>query len=157
MRNSLHIHSITPEELPDCIPFGVAFHQEMQLPGRFVPLVFLRNWERFLAEGHGTILGLYDEHEKLVGGLGVLLGPDLNDGRLVATETFWFVDAQYRQGRAPLRLLAAYRQWAQEHGAVEWRLVHLLTGPDSTRTEKLGHLYHRLGLRPIETGWAQAL
>lgn len=141
------LRHLAQEELPLCIPHGIAFHAEFKLPGKFVPDVFLKNWNRFYDLGMGTVASLWHEQE-LVGGLGGIVSHDLFDDRRVATEIFWFVAAAHRGGSGGLRLLKMYEDWAFAQGAVETRLVYLVGGP---------HDYARLGYQQVEIGWAKPL
>lgn len=148
----MHIRPLTIEELPQCIPFGQAFHQEMQLPGRFLPEEFLKNWTFFLQHYTAVILTLWKD-ETLAGGLGGMVTPDLLDGRLLATEFFWFMDPAHRTGTGAIRLLHAYEAWAKEKGATEVRMVHLVGNHD----DQLGRIYQKLGYGLIELNYRKPL
>jgi len=155
----LRVRTLMLEELPLCLPFAQAFYTEMKLPGVFRSEVFLRTWSMFLSPPYtGEILSLWKDGE-LIGGLGVLLAPDQNDGRLAANEFFWYIDPAHRGGTGALRLLKRFEQWAVERGAVECRLVHLLTGGEmeSPHSIKLATLYRTLGYRPVEVAWLKPL
>lgn len=147
------IRHLTKVELPLCVPHGFSFHQEFNLPGKFVPEVFLRNWNHFYDEGFGTVISLWREQE-LVGGLGGILSHDLFDDRRVATEIFWFVAPAHRRGSAGIRLLKTYERWAFTQGAVETRMLYLVGGEQD---ERLAQLYQKLGYHQVEIGWAKTL
>ena len=147
------VRHLTKEELPLCIPHGLAFHQEFKLPGKFVPEVFLRNWHHFYDEGFGTVISLWRDHE-LVGGLGGFVFCDLFDDRRVATEIFWFVAPAHRGGSGGFRLLKTYESWAFMQGAVEARVLYLVGG---MHDERLAQLYQKLGYHQVEIGWAKPL
>lgn len=144
---------LTREELPLCIPHGFAFHQEFKLPGKFIPEVFLRNWNLFYERGDGTIIGLWDG-EQLIGGVGGFMYHDLFDDRRVATEIFWFVDPSHRQRTGGFHLLKQYEVWAFTQGAVEVRVLYLVGGVNEDR---LPLLYQKLGYHQVEVGWAKPL
>lgn len=149
---TMTIRPLTIEELPLCVPYGEQFHREKHVPGDFHPEIFVKNWTLFLNSGLGAIFGLWKD-EELIGGLGCYLSPDITTGELVANEFFWFVRDEDRKGSWPLRLVYAYKDWGKAHGAVRWRMVHLLMANETPSTVKLSHFYRRLGLRPIEVGF----
>jgi GNAT superfamily N-acetyltransferase len=140
------IHSLSIHELHLCAPFGEAFHREMKLPGEFIGQKFVDSWISILSTIPSTILLLRHHHE-VIGGLGGAITPDLNDGRLCAQELFWFVDPQHRGGSGSVRLVQAFEEWAVSKGAVEMRMVRLLTGGD---TERLDGFYTKRGYGKLE-------
>lgn len=151
-RDGLQIRPLTVDELPLCAPFGVAFMTEKQVPGTFSLEIFTKNWTMFLTQYPAIILGLW-RGDRLIGGLGGMISPDLNTGEQIAIEFFWYVDADARHGTWPLRLLTRFRHWGAEHGAARLRMIHLLDLNESPSTVKLARVYAKLGLRPIEVGY----
>lgn len=152
---SLTVRSLTSNELSLCIPHGLAFHAEMKLPGAFLPDVFLKNWTARLNPDFplpADILSLW-KGDELVGGIGVVVVPDELDGRLVAQELFIFIDHAHRSGTGFLRLLRAFKDWCLEQGAVEGRLVHLLTLGETPTSIKLDGVYRKLGGTPTEVAY----
>lgn len=153
------IRCLAPWEIDLCIPCGHAFYREMGLIGAFVPAVFVQTWQTLFRTIPSDILSLWHD-ETLIGAFGVTLLPDLMDGRLTATEMFWYIDPAHRKGTGALRLLRAFEDWADEHHAVECRLTHLLTAGEQTGdpTEvALARVYRRLGYAPTEVSWHKAL
>lgn len=150
------IRALTLEELPLCETFGRAFHAEKQLDGDFLMDTFLRNWTMILTTLHGTILGLWSD-ERLMGGLGAMIAPDLSDDRRTATEMFWYVTPEARHGRDAFRLLDAYEVWAREQGAVECRITHLLMPGEDPAHVRLGPIYRRKAYRAVEVNYVKPL
>lgn len=147
---ALRIRPLTIEELPLCVPFGQAFMQEKKVPGEFSPETFLKNWALFLSAYPSVIFGLW-EGRQLVGGIGGMIFPDLNTGTPCAIEFFWYVDKDYRNTIGAAKLPLAYRQWAKEHGAKRFRMVHLLDDGEDPKAVKLDRFYRKtLKLRPVE-------
>lgn len=142
------IRPLTIDELPLCVPHGAAFHREMGLPGTFIPDIWLENWRAFLERYRAVVLGLWDG-EMLVGGLGALITPDLSDGRMSATEMFWFVDSAHRKGRGAIKLVKTFEAWAAAEGAVETRMCHM----SGTRDESFDHVYRALGYELLEVSY----
>lgn len=148
----IDIRPLKAHEIHRCVPFGEQFHQELQLPGQFIPQCFVDNWLLFLASYPAAILGLWQD-EELTGGLGGMIAPDLYDGRLYAQEFFWFIGKAHRHGTGALRLLRAFEQWAHDHRATEIRMVHLV-GAQETGLETL---YQRLGYAKVEVCYRKPL
>ena len=150
---SLVIRPLTIDELPLCVPFAQEFHEELKLPGKMIPEIFMKNWTTFLTTYPSVILSLWKE-EVLLGGLGAMIVPDLFDGRLCGHEMFIFIRKSERGGSGFLRLLKAFRAWWIERGAVEGRLAHM---EHAETDEALDRLYRKLGYRPIERSYVESL
>ncbi len=138
------IKELEVEELNTAAKIGQKFWGEGALPGRLVPEVFVRNWTTLMNNGMGKIFGLYDGPD-LVGALGAIVVPDLNDGDLTATECFWFVEEDHRGNG--VRLLLNFVKYAKEIGCVRVNMVHLF----NEHADKLQKLYGKLGFSPVET------
>lgn len=146
----MSVRPVTIEELPQVVGVGFQFFKEGDLPGGFVPDVFIRNWTSLLSEDRGVFFGLFKE-DRFVGGLGAVICPDLNNGQLMAVETFWYVQPQHR-GRG-LRLLREFEKWAKERGARRVAMLHLL----KLHPAEMNTLYKRLGYRPVEVNYIKEL
>ena len=144
------IRPLTVEELPLCVEGAQDFHREFDLPGQLIPEVFIRNWTTFLTTYTATILTAWKD-DRLLGGLGALVHPDLNDGRLVATEMFWYILQDARGTDAWKQLLEAFIVWGELH-ATETRLVHMIGGKHD---KALDRIYCRKGYRPLELGYVR--
>lgn len=122
---------------------GAQFYEEARLPGRIIPEVFVRSWTQFIGLKLGTIWMLMRGNE-IVGAIGGLVVADPNDGVMVGSEMFWWVMPECR-GRG-VRLLLRFAEWARERGAERLTMVHLM----SSMPEKVGKLYERMGMKPLE-------
>jgi hypothetical protein len=138
------IRELTVEEVPQCEEIGRLFYAEGTIPGEFNPEVFNSNWKNLIDNNVGTILGAW-KNNRLIGVLGGVLAPDVNDGQLVANEMFWFMLPDSRGGG--IRLLKSYMKLMKSRGAKRITMVHLADGMGN-RVKKL---YTRLGLEPVET------
>jgi GNAT superfamily N-acetyltransferase len=147
------IRPLAPAEYPLMVPMGQRFHAEMQLPGAFIPEVFLKNWQAYTASGFTAVVLSLWKGPVLAGGFGAMLCPDLLDGRLTATEFFWFMDPEHRFGMGAIRLIRAFEAWAAEHGAVEARIAHLARH----NAEQLQRIYTKLGYAPLDVSYVKAL
>lgn len=132
-------------DLDSLLPLGEQFYRASGFAGSFVPEVFKRNWTVFLSADIGVIFGLY-EGEKVIGALGVVKVDDLNSGLPVASEMFWFVDAQSR-GKG-LQLLKAYIAW----GRAERRRIYV-SYLCSLMPEKIKTVYERFGFQAVEVAY----
>ncbi len=140
---------MTVEELPKLAEKGHRFYEEGNLPGMFVPSIFVKNWTEYLSQGMGVIFALTKDGE-LLGALGALAYPDPNDGKIVCSEMFWYVFPESR-GRG-LLLLNAFEDWAKEMGADRIAMVHLTRlAPDSLRKVYEHRGYHELEIHYIKT------
>lgn len=150
----LTVRPLTVAELPLCESFALGFHAEKQLPGAFAMDVFLRNWTLFLTQYPSVILTLW-KGEELLGGLGAMVMPDLSDGRLTATEMFWYVRPEARHGRGAFALVYAFEDWGASKGAVEFRIVHMLLPGEDPATVRLAPIYKRWGYRALEVSYVK--
>lgn len=141
-------------ELSRLFEFGRGFYNEMNLPGELVPSVAAEVWAKYLQVLPSVIfVAERKADEQIEGGLGAVITPDPYDGRLLATEMFWYVGAE-AQSTVALRLLRAFHAWAKEQGAIETRLVHLLAPGDRVKDpERFMGLYTKLGYAPIEVNY----
>ena len=88
---------------------------------------------------------------RAVGALGFIAVEDINDGKLVANETFWFVLPEFR-GRG-FELLLKYEEAARALGCDRCSMIHL----ESLQPEKLGSIYLKRGYKKIETSYFKPL
>lgn len=146
------VEEVTAINLPEVMQLGQSFFDEGKLPGAFDPEIAGATWAALIQSGAGVILALRNNTGQMVGALGAIVFPDINDGKLVATEAFWYVLPGERHGGG-LRLLHAFEEWAAARGAARLIMVHLLT----LMPEKLAALYARRGYRPIETHYVKEL
>jgi GNAT superfamily N-acetyltransferase len=130
---------------------GALFFAEAGLPGRLDASVAEQSWRSLLGGGFGAIWAIEDSGGSYIGGLGALIYPDMNDGRLVATEAFWYVRPECRGGG--LRLLQVFEDWAKARGVSRLMMVHL----QNLMPESLSRLYVRRGYRPLETHYMKEL
>ena len=145
------IRPLTVAELPLCLEGGKSFFDEGKMPGGFKPEVFLTNWRRLLVTSQGVVLGMFRADGAIMGALGGLLAPDLNNGDLLAVECFFYMIPSERG--SGVRLLYAYEDWARSQGCIRAAMVHL----QHLQPERLGQLYERLGYRKIEVCYVKEL
>lgn len=148
------VRTLLLDELPACAEMGARFYQEfLASNGTFVPSVFLANMTSFYNLGIGAVMGVW-RHAVMIGAVGVLLSPDLFDGRSCATELFWYVDREHRGGRGGILLIHAFEDWARARGAVEVRLTRLEANDHAGGFDRA---YRRWGYAPLEHGYWKSL
>ncbi len=149
------IQPVTLESLKNFVEIkilGPSFFSECGLPGSFKFEAFIHNWTLFLQTNIGAMWTMA-KGEKVVGLLGGILAPDMNDGELMAMETFWYVHPDHRNSIESVRLLMTFEIWAREMGAKRVMMAHLL----SSMPEKLAAYYERRGYRPLEINYIKEL
>jgi GNAT superfamily N-acetyltransferase len=87
----------------------------------------------------------------IVGGLAGLVCPDINNGKKLAVECFWFVNEADR-GKG-LLLLDAYESWAKSEGCDKMALIHL----EDSFPDKLKKLYERKGYKLVESHYVKEI
>lgn len=93
-------------------------------------------------------VGFVSEREGRTNGMiALLIYAHPYSGIRTAFEVVWWVDPEARG--CGMRLLSAAEKWAKENGAEAMQMV--------APTEKVGHLYERLGYKPVETSYQRSL
>lgn len=98
---------------------------------------------KLVKSGIGIIFML-EENGELIGGLGAIKFPDLNNGEMTAVECFWLVDPEHR-GKG-LTLLDAYEEWYEKEGCAKGAMIHLV----DSYPKALRRLYRMRGYKPTE-------
>lgn len=145
------IREATVEDLMDVGPCAERFYASSAFLTDFNINVFAASWKAILSAGYGVIFLLL-EGEKIVGAIGGLTYPDMNSGKVTATETFWFVDEENR-GMGGINLYRRLERWAREKGCASLRMGHMI----DLMPGKLKELYSRLGYRVIEVTYSKEL
>lgn len=131
---------------------GEAFVAEAKYPGSFKVDVFKRNWSMILGKQMGAMWVIRGDY-KIVGALGAILHPDINDDQLVAQEAFWFVAPEHRGGTTGIRLLNEFELWAVMHAAKRILTAHLHT----SMPDKVAKIFERRGYQAAETCYIKPL
>jgi GNAT superfamily N-acetyltransferase len=111
---------------------------------------FCTTWRSMIDSGSAAILAL-KKLDTIIGGIGLIFFPALEDGEMTCTEAFWYVRESERGGG--LKLLLSAQKFAKENGAKRMNMIHL----SHLMPEKLKNLYNRLGFREIETTYLKEL
>lgn len=128
-----------------------AFYDIMPYKKVFLDLgEWSERWLSLINSGAGKVFGLWDK-DKIIGGIGLILFPALEDGVLTTTEAFWFVDEKSRGGG--MKLFIKAENWAKESGSKRMNMIHLT----NSMPEKLKGLYERRGYKMIETTYQKEI
>lgn len=111
---------------------------------------WIPTWKGLIKSKKGKIFAL-EKERKIIGALGFLIAPALEDGALCATEAFWYVDKQHRG--AGLKLLNKYESYAKSIGCKRIAMVHL----ENSMPDKLKKLYTRKKYKHIESFYLKEL
>lgn len=113
-------------------------------------ILWVDRWKALIDSNNGQILCLFKDDE-IIGAIGFIFSPSLEDGVLTCTEAFWYVDENNR-GKG-LSLLLHLQKIAKARGAKRLLMVHL----NHSMPEKLKSVYERLGFSAIETIYMKQL
>lgn len=149
MKEGVEIREVKAEELEALLPLGRAFFALAQVPGEYNEAHWQRAWGYLIGVNSGVIFAAYKEGVP-VGVIGGIVFPDLNTGKPVAQEAFWYVDEQAGRGLGP-RLLRVFEEWGAKRGATRIAMVHL----ENAGGERVAKLYERRGYRRAETIYAK--
>lgn len=105
---------------------------------------------RVLSQPGVTVL-VAERGGEVIGGIGLLLAPQLWNPEIIAMEElFWWVAPEAPNVTA-LCLLRAARRLAQECGVAQVTFKSLTSSPPA-----IDRVYRRMGLRPVETAYMGA-
>lgn len=144
------IKILSVEDIPEAMDLLQKFRDTAPVPGRLDRKVFSDNWTQLMGIGAGALIGAYSD-KGLIGCLGLILSKDINDGDLVAQETFWFVDPSARG--VGVKLLLWAEKWAKEMGFARILMGHL----HNEEGKHLPGIFQRMGYKPAEVTYVKIL
>lgn len=107
---------IPADQLDACYTLCAAQSRDDLLVGTFEPEVFKRNWQAFIEEGDGAIIGLYVEGS-LCGVLGGLTVCDSQTGNLIGKTIFYYIRKDVLTKSFALLLFSEFQRWVFSKGA----------------------------------------
>ncbi len=122
------------DQLEACYTLCAAQDKEGLLVGKFEPGIFRRNWETFIEDGEGAIIGLYSD-DSLCGILGGTTVCDSQTGSLIGKTLFYYIRKDVLTRSAALALFTGFQQWALAQGA-RYVMVTLPLGEFQLRLEQ---------------------
>lgn len=138
--------STNKSRLADAVPILRAFGADCGLDkvwGELNEECFLDIWGRALEGGMGYLV-LLEDAGKVVGAMGVLVGPMSFWDKLSANEVFWYVLPEHRRGTAPIRMLRTAELKAKEMGCS----VVVAGLKVFWNADKMARVYEVTGYRP---------
>ena len=148
------IRHLTPEEVYIGIDGGYRFFTEGKLPGKFIPEVWLANWQRLIVDRRGAIIAMFEDGSgEYMGAIGAVLAPDLCNNDIIAVECFWFLFEKYRGGGNGKLLLDEFEKWARGRNAVRCAMIHLT----NLHPKELAGFYRHMGYAEVESHFLKDL
>ena len=132
----MRIYEAKPEEARGIAKFMKSFEDEtvyVKVDSDYAGAKY-----EFMIRNGNAHMFVLEEDNKMVGGLGCVVGPDLHTPRIIAVETYWYVHPDYRGiGK---KLLDYFEQWAKDAGYDATAMICL----SDSMSDSLEHLYlHR--------------
>lgn len=143
------IREATVDEVPILAELGGRMHAESPAWSRmtYCPARAADMLRSLIERDHGAVF-VAEYQGKIVGGIACHIGPHWACLDYIATELSLFVHPAYRTGTTGARLIARFKEWAYDQGAV-LVLAGTTTG---VRTEGCIKLYERLGFKQAGAG-----
>jgi len=111
----------------------------------------IKKYKEMIASGVAHMIMLKNDNGKMVGGLGFVVGPDLHFPRVIAVETYWYVDPDNRgDGMLLLRYL---EDWAKNNGCDAVAMIHL----EDSSPESLKKVYQRRKYIKVESHYVKEI
>ncbi len=102
-----------------------------------------------LIDGAGVVFVAEQSPSEVIGMIALLVVDHPMSHELVATELVWWMDPDYRGGRAALALLHEAETWAKLQGAKRLQMI--------APSEKVCRFYEKLGFERVEVAYMRNL
>lgn len=142
------IRELTDEDRFALQELGPKFYDLCNIGGKFDMNWFMLVWKKVLASGVGAMWRLH-EGDRIIGYFGAIIHPCMFSGEITASETFWFVDPEYRSGSGGARLFLQFLKWAEALKVDRVQSAHVT----SSMASELEGFYERLGFKKFETSY----
>lgn len=144
------IRAAGPTDIPRLIQMGARFLRETPYRGKVAVVEDqMERVVRHLLEQPNGMIFVLERAEEVVGMIGFMVFDHPISGDSMASELFWWVDPEHRNGLGGVQLLRRAEQWARRAGATRMQMI----APD----EHVGSFYQRLGYEPLETTFQRTL
>lgn len=141
----------TEEELIELHKVVSEFYKLMPYKKKILdPKKWAATWLQLIESGVGKVLSLVEDDE-VKGGIGLIMHNSLEDGALVTSEAFWYVDEKSRGGG--IRLFKAAEEFAKSIGSERMMMIHL----QNSMPKKVKNFYERMGFKEAETTYLKEL
>jgi GNAT superfamily N-acetyltransferase len=146
----IEITPATNEEVIKLCHLGRAYQLEYSKHVIVDVAICIKNYTSFIESGLGCMFALKIDG-KVVGGIAGVAYPDIHSGIMVAVETFWFVDKEYR-GHG-IKLLGVFEEWAKDQECEKVALIHL----SDSFPDVLEKIYARRGYCLVEKHYVKEI
>jgi len=146
------IRQLQPAELPLILDMAHKFFSEANVGGEFNDETFILSWTGFMKSQNGVIF-ILTEHEQIVGAIGGLTYRDVNTGKGITIETFWYVDKEYRDKGVGIQLIHQLEQWARSMFCTRLVMAALMNA-DFSKMEKF---YTEKGYKILDVNFGKEL
>ena len=147
------IRRLLPHEVSQVIGLGKAMVEEIGgIPGGFNAAVFESTWSALLQVGLGIILVSQEKDESFSSAIGGVIGPDLNNGMLCFSETFFFSGTN--NGWNGIKLIKELENTLKEIGV---KLIYMNSLHNDKATDRVGRLYELKGYRKYGYSYTKSL
>lgn len=143
------IRPATVDDIEELSLLAAEFHGEAKMPCSYNSEVWKLNWTTLISMGMAYVL-VEEAFGKIVGAIGVIISPDLNDGKSSADEAFWFQSKTHRG--SGFRLLREMEKRLPHFGVSRFYMVHL-----HSLNDRLGGIYERMGYSKVETRYVKEI
>lgn len=144
----MHVKIVQPDEFDKCLPAAERFHSIYDPNVQFSGDQFKRFWNGVYGNHNGFIIGLYNEHSEVIGGVGGIITEFMTSEALTCVEMFWYVDEEYR-GTWGIKLLKYFEEMAKASGCVRIAMAYM----ENSMPERVQKLYTKMGYTPYEHHW----
>ena len=143
------IREATLEDVPVLVAMGKRFIEETSYQAIMDhnPVHLGKFLQKLMANPEALVL--VSDQDTVTGVIGMIVYAHPLSGGRFASELFWWMNPEARDGRSGLRLLRQAERWVQEQGA-QW--LHMIAP-----NERIATLYTRLGFTPLEQTFQKAL
>jgi GNAT superfamily N-acetyltransferase len=146
------IRQLQTAELPLILDMAHKFFEEANVGGEFNDEIFILSWAGFMKSGNGAIF-ILSENEQIKGAIGGLTYREINTGKSMALETFFYVDHEYRDKGVGGQLIHQLEQWAKSMFCVKLIMAALMN-KDFPNVEKF---YVSRGYKHLEVNFSKEL
>jgi len=138
------IRGLREDDWPQMVAVAQEAHDSMpNLPGKFQPAIWVKNWRQFCSTPAACIL-IMEKEGVVRGGICGAMTVDPATDDLMAVMCWWHI-ARLHRGQG-FKLLKQWMHLVKERGAVRLTMNHL----NDLHSNRLETLYLRMGMKPLE-------
>jgi len=123
---------------------AVKFYEEKPIPGQIDRRIWISNWSKWVA-ADVAVIWVAEDNKIIRGAVGGIQTQDPSTNEWMMVEAFWFVEPENRG--CGVKLLLKWIAVAKARQCKRLTMVHL----SDLDSKRVGTLYLRLGMKPLET------